>query len=760
MQKPDRTPSPCEARRLTITGQVQGVGFRPFVYRIAHQHNINGWVQNRRGEVLIFAEASNQQLDRFLHSLLHEAPPLAKPVLAENNAVNTEGVDAFTIKASDADSAAAVHVPPDYYTCPDCLAEFQNSHDRRYRYPFINCTQCGPRYTLIKQLPYDRPNTSMVDFPLCSACQEEYLDPLDRRFHAEPIACPECGPQLQYVENDQTIAGNESALTRTLAALNDGKVIAVKGIGGYHLMCDAGNEHAVQQLRAHKPRPDKPLAVMFPTRGKDGLDAIREMAQLTETETVLLCDPARPIVLVDKQQNSRLAAAIAPHLNQVGVFLPYSPLHHVLLADFGKPLVATSANISGEPVLTDNTEVAQRLSQVAEAYLHHNRPIVRPADDSVYRVIAGTPRPLRLGRGYAPLEHTLPLQLDKVVLAVGGQMKNTIALAWENRLVISPHIGDLDSPRSLKVFEQVIADLQQLYEVEAEVIVADAHPGYASHRWAEQSSVPFKPVFHHHAHAATLPLEYGNTHPWLVFTWDGVGYGQDGSLWGGEALYGHAANWQRVASFKPFALPGGDKAGREPWRSAAALCWQAGLDYCAPREHELVYSAWQKRLNCPTTTAVGRLFDAAAALIGLVNEASFEGQGPMWLEAMASPAANHEALPLQQSDDNILRADWMPLLDWLQDEKLSQAERASRFHATLAATLVTKAERLRDQFGEFRVGLSGGVFQNKLLTEQVMALLQQASFEVYLPETLPCNDGGLCAGQVMEYAQTTKLKII
>jgi hydrogenase maturation protein HypF len=753
MQNPNRHPSACEARHLTITGQVQGVGFRPFVFRLAHQHNINGWVQNRRGEVLIFAEASTEQLDPFIYSLLHEAPPLAKPVLTENIAADAEGLEAFTIKASDANSVATVHVPPDYYTCPDCLQELYDSKDRRYRYPFINCTQCGPRYTLIKQLPYDRPNTSMVEFPLCPACQHEYQNPLDRRFHAEPIACPVCGPQLQYVENDQTISGNEPALTQTLAALNAGKVIAVKGIGGYHLMCDAGNEQAVQHLRDSKPRPDKPLAVIFPPHGEDGLATIREVAELTETETALLSEPTRPIVLIDKKPNTILADSIAPQLNQVGVFLPYSPLHHVLISDFGRPLVATSANISGEPVLTDNTEVAQRLSQVAEAYLHHNRPIVRPADDSVYRVIADSPRPLRLGRGYAPLESTLPLQLDKVILAVGGQMKNTIALAWENRLVISPHIGDLDSPRSLNVFEQVIADLQQLYEVQAEVVVADAHPGYASRRWAEQSGIPFKPVFHHHAHAATLPLEYGNEQPWLVFTWDGVGYGEDDTLWGGEALYGQAGNWQRVASFKPFALPGGDKAGREPWRSAAALCWQAGLDYHAPREHELIYNAWQKRLNCPTTTAVGRLFDAAAALCGLVNNASFEGQGPMWLEAMASASIATNSLPLQLTEDNILRADWTPLLRWLQDEHFSIAERASRFHATLAATLLAKAERLRERFGDFRVGLSGGVFQNKLLTEQAMALLATAGFEVYLPKTLPCNDGGLCAGQVMEYLQ-------
>ena len=753
MQKPDRTPSLRTARRLTITGQVQGVGFRPFVYRLAHQYGINGWVQNRRGEVRIYAEAPARLIDKFLHSLLHEAPPLAKPVLAENTPIQSEGATGFSIKASDTDSLAAVHVPPDYYTCPDCLRELRDSRDRRFRYPFINCTQCGPRYTLIKQLPYDRPNTSMVKFPLCRACQEEYQEPLDRRFHAEPIACPECGPQLEYVDHEQSITGNESALTATLTALRDGKIVAVKGIGGYHLMCDAANEQAVQRLRDLKPRPDKPLAVMFPPQGKDDLAAIREVAALHQTEAMLLTDPARPIVLVDKRPTTRLAKALAPRLNQLGVFLPYSPLHHVLLADFAKPLVATSANISGEPVLTDNTEVEHRVSRVADAYLHHNRPIVRPADDSVFRLIADSPRPIRLGRGHAPLELALPKKLDHAVLAVGGQMKNTIALAWDQRLIISPHIGDLDSVRSLQVFEQVIADLQRLYEVEAQIIVADAHPGYASRRWAKQSGLPCVPVFHHHAHAASLSLEYGDNKPWLVFTWDGVGYGCDNTLWGGEAFYGQAGNWQHVASFVPFALPGGDKAGREPWRSAAALCWQVNHVYQAPREHELLYSAWQKRLNCPTTTAVGRLFDAAAALTGLVHEASFEGQGPMWLEAMATTSTTASPLPLSLTEDKILRADWTPLLGWLQDHQLGVAERASRFHATMAATLLAKAERLRDRLGDFRIGLSGGVFQNKLLTEQVMTQLQNSGFEVYLPAKLPCNDGGLCAGQVMEYLQ-------
>ena len=751
MQTPDRSPSPSEARCLTLTGQVQGVGFRPFVYRLAHHYGINGWVQNRRGEVRIYVEAPTDLIDKFLYSLLHQAPPLAKPVLTQDRPVQSEGTTAFYIKASDADSLAAVHVPPDYYTCPDCLQELHDREDRRYRYPFINCTQCGPRYTLIKQLPYDRPNTSMQDFPLCPACQKEYQDPLDRRFHAEPIACPECGPQLEFVEHAQSIKGNENALTAALTALRAGKIVAVKGIGGYHLMCDAGNETSVQRLRDLKPRPAKPLAVMFPPQGKDELAVIRKVTTLQQNEAQLLTDPARPIVLVDKKPTTQLARALAPQLNQLGVFLPYSPLHHVLLADFGNPLVATSANISGEPVLTNNSEVEQRLSRVADAYLHHNRPIVRPADDSVFRFIGESPRPLRLGRGHAPLELALPHKLDKVVLAVGGQMKNTIALGWDERLIISPHIGDLDAARSLQVFEQVLADLQRLYEVEAQVIITDAHPGYASHRWAQQSDLPCVPVFHHHAHAATLSLEYGDDIPWLVFTWDGVGYGQDETLWGGEALYGKAGNWQRVASFIPFALPGGDKAGREPWRSAAALCWQANLKYRAPREHDLIYTAWQKRLNCPSTTAVGRLFDAAAALTGLVSDANFEGQGPMWFEAKATKTTSASPLPLQLTEDNVLRADWTPTLRWLQDKQLSIEDRASRFHATMAATLIAKAQHLREQHGEFRIGLSGGVFQNKLLTEQVMTLLQQAGFEVYLPEKLPCNDGGLCAGQVMEY---------
>jgi len=748
------TPLPVEARRLILTGRVQGVGFRPFVYRLARRLAIRGRVQNRLGTVVIHAEAEPARLETFQRALLEEAPPLASPVLTEVTATELQSPDGFLVQASRIDADACIHVPPDYAPCADCLRELRDPRDRRYRYPFINCTQCGPRYTLITKLPYDRPNTGMAGFPLCPACRAEYNNPADRRFHAEPVACPACGPRLQFLEQETEINDNEAALQAAVAALQGGKIIAVKGVGGYHLLCDATRDDAVARLRERKPRPHKPLAVMFPPRGADDLDAIRETATLSGAEAAALRDPARPIVLVTPKDHHSLSNRIAPGMNRLGVFLPYSPLHHLLLEAVGRPLVATSANLSGEPVLTDHAEVQSRLSRVADAFLHHDRPILRPADDSVTRVIAGIPRALRLGRGLAPRELALPFRLAQPALAVGGQMKNSIALAWEDRLVISPHIGDLDSPRSLAVFEQVIRDLQQLYRIDAEIVVCDAHPGYASHRWARQSGLPVRTVLHHHAHAALLPLEYDKAQPWLVFTWDGVGYGEGGHLWGGEALLGRPGRWQRVASFKPFHPPGGERAGREPWRSAAALCWEAGRDFLPPRETELVKTAWQKRLNCPATTAAGRLFDAAATLTGLVRVASFEGQGPMWLEGITTGEAGRytESLPLVVTDDGLIEADWSPLLDWLADAALPVTERANRFHACLANTLRDQARAVRDQHGDVTVGLSGGVFQNQRLTELVMARLRTEGFAVYLPAQVPCNDGGLCAGQIVEAA--------
>jgi len=745
---------PLSALRLSVGGQVQGVGFRPFVYRLALSHGLSGWVRNDLGRVTIQVQGAAASLDAFCRDLIAQAPAIARPQLLSRTGAGAEACDDFRIVTSAATGQRDIHLPPDYFTCPDCRRELNDPADRRYRYPFINCTQCGPRYTLIERLPYDRPNTAMAGFALCPICAAEYADPADRRFHAEPLACPVCGPRLWFVGAGQRIDDTGQALDATMATLREGLIVAVKGVGGYHLLCDAANDMAIDRLRATKPRPDKPLAVLFPERGADGLAAVRACCEADAEQAALLTGPARPIVLLPLRDDSPLSAGLAPGLAELGVMLPYSPLHHLLLQGFDGPLVATSANLSGEPVLTGGGDVETRLGHVADACLHHDRPIVRPADDSVYRSIGGRCRPLRLGRGVAPLELPLARPLPRPLLAVGGHMKNSIALAWDDRVVMSPHIGELGSPRGLDVFGQVIADLQSLYGVHAEAVACDAHPGYASSRWARASGLPVLPVLHHHAHAAQLAAEYPDHVRWLVFTWDGVGYGEDGSLWGGEALLGNPGDWQRVASLRPFRPPGGEQAGRAPWRSALALCWEAGVDWPgAPPDSPLLQHAWRRGLNSPVTSAAGRLFDAAAALTGMLQDASFEGQGPMLLEAAASDAsASSIAMPLAADDDGIWRGDWAPLLPMLLDAGLPVAERAACFHTSLAQQLVDQACRVREQVGDFTVGLSGGVFQNRLLTGLAMEGLQQAGFEVHMPLQVPVNDGGICLGQMIEAA--------
>jgi hydrogenase maturation protein HypF len=544
-------------------------------------------------------------------------------------------------------------------------------------------------------------------------------------------------------------------------ALHAGQIVAVKGVGGYHLICDAANDTAVQRLRRRKHRPDKPLALMFPARGKDGLEVIREHLDLSEVAAQAILDPARPIVLTRKRAQSNLSCFLAPGLGELGVFLPYSPLHHLLLRTFGGPVVATSGNISGEPVITDNQEAQRRLIRVADAFLHHNRPIVRPADDPVMRVIEGKARVIRLGRGIAPLEQDLMMTMKVPTLAVGGHMKVTVALAWEGRVVISPHIGDLDSPRSIKVFQNVIEDLQNLYDIKARQVICDLHPGYASSRWARDycktRGIPLRQVQHHAAHASALAGEHSDVERWLVFAWDGVGHGSDGSLWGGEALVGKPGDWNRVASFRTFSLVGGEKAGREPWRSAAALMWAEGrLWQPAVQGAGLARLAWEKNINVFETSSVGRLFDAAASLVLGRDKSSFEGQGPMELEQMGHGGTVIEPvlLPLATNSDGILRTDWAPLLPVLSDSKMAPADRAGIFHQSMARALVDQALAARKRFRFDAVGLSGGVFQNQLLTELVIAKLEALGIVVRLHQAVPANDGGLCFGQVIEAANS------
>ncbi len=730
---------------------MQGVGFRPFVYREAVRLGLAGSVRNETGRVLIEVSGETARLEDFQRRLVDAAPAIARPrLLSVESLPASAAADGFSILASDADTDADIHVPPDFFACGDCLAELFDPVDRRFGYPFVNCTQCGPRYTIIRDLPYDRASTSMSAFPLCAACSAEYADPRDRRFHAEPLACPDCGPRLWFESSTRTGSGNE-ALAAAVELLAADGIVAVRGIGGYHLLCDPRSAAAVAELRRRKGRPHKPLALMAPEQGSDGLDAVRELTRPDEGESSLLRSPMRPIVLLEARDDAEVVAGVAPGLRELGVMLPYSPLHHLLMARFGRPLVATSGNLSGEPVLTGIEQAQQRLGAVADGFLHHDRPIVRPADDAVYRRIGGVPRPLRLGRGAAPLEIELPLRLRRPVLATGSHMKNAVALAWERRLVLSPHVGDLDSRRSLEVFAAVAEDLQRLYGVAAEVVLCDAHPGYGGRRWAIESGKEIAEVHHHHAHASATAVERRQQGPWLVFTWDGVGLGPDGTLWGGEALYGAPGSWKRLAALRRFRLPGGESASREPWRSAFGLLWSAGRARVTDARSRNLGRACERGLNSPWTSAAGRLFDAFAALAGVIETTSFEGQAPMLLEQVHAPTtAAAEPLPLVERE-GLLVADWEPLID-LAESSLPLSEKSAILHRVLAETIAATADRCRRAGAVETVALCGGVFQNRRLTEAAVSALEARGFGVLVPTAVPVNDAAIAVGQVVEFA--------
>jgi hydrogenase maturation protein HypF len=739
------------ALRWRVGGRVQGVGFRPFVYRMAHAYTLTGWVRNLGGEVEIHAEGLAERLQNFGEALVSKAPAAALVRLLEVRAAPAEWRDEFRILESARDRDPGNSIPTDLFTCEECLAELRDPLGRRYQYPFINCTQCGPRYTVIRAMPYDRANTTLDRFTLCKLCAEEYADPLDRRFHAEPLGCANCGPTLVW-QGQSAVSGNAAALGAARAALRSGGIVALRGVGGYHLLCDARNEEAVVRLRLRKGRPAKPLAVMVPWGGEDGLEFARGLARLSALEGAALCDATRPIVLATRRAHASLAASLAPGLRELGLMLPYSPLHHLLLDGFGAALVATSGNISGEPVLTEPSEVQQRLAGVADGFLHHDRDIVRPAEDPIVRVVGGAVRPLRLGRGTAPVELDLPWPVREPMLAVGAYQKTTVALAWGNKAVVSPHIGDLGSPRGREIFAQVARDLQGLYGVRAERIVHDAHPDFPNTRWASASGLPTTAVWHHFAHAAAVAVEYPSDEPLLCFTWDGTGLGPDQTLWGGEALLGRPGAWTRVGSFRPFRPPGGERAAREPWRSALALCWEIGdrWQHGAPFADPLLRAAWERGINAPPSSSVGRLFDAAAALVGVCTRASYEGEAAMRLETLCEEAVDPMTLPLARDAEGVWRSDWKPLVAVMHNTQRPATRRAALFHASLAKALLDQALAVRKSSGVTRVGLCGGVFQNRILTEQVSALLTAAHFKVLLPKRLPVNDAAISYGQLVE----------
>ena len=744
--------------RIVVEGRVQAVGFRPFIHRLVLGYGLSGWVRNCAGRVEIAVRGNDGAVEQLIDAIVTRAPPLARPKITRVEPTLMEDDGHFRILASARGEVSGAELPPDHFVCDECLVEMADPAARRYRYPFINCTQCGPRYSIIRALPYDRAHTTMAEFVLCPDCRAQYSDPTDRRYHAQPLACPSCGPKLQFRGADQDVSDNDAALAACVGAIASGLTVAVKGVGGYHLVCDATSEAAVTRLRAAKRRPAKPFAVMVPMAPDDALHWPRQLAELDEVETSLLRSPIRPIVLVRRLPGARLARGVAPGLADIGLMLPYSPLHHLLLEALAKPVVATSANITGEPVLTDNAEVEARLRSCCDAFLHHDRPIHRPADDPVVRVIAGRAVPIRLGRGTAPALMRLPVALDEPALACGGQMRATIALGWQDRAVVSPHIGDLGSLRASKVFDSVADGLEQLYGVSSVRTVCDAHPGFSTRAWARRRGRPIELVHHHHAHASALAGEHGVTEPMLVFAWDGVGLGEDGHLWGGEALHGTPGRWRRLGTFRPLRLVGGDIVAHEPWRSAAAACWALGIPWGTHRpESALVRHAWDRRINTNESCAVGRLFDAAAALLGLVESASYDGQAPGMLEAVAgAPTGRYISLPITHGRGVPWSVDWEPLMSALVElarrGPAGVSSGADLFHSTLAHTVLEQARAARERFDVAHVGLTGGVFQNRRLAGEAAALLCADGFAVLLHEQVPPNDGGLSFGQLVELA--------
>jgi hydrogenase maturation protein HypF len=703
--------SVLERRRLRVTGTVQGVGFRPFVYGLAQRHGIGGFVLNDGAGVVIEAEGEAATLDAFSSSLRTEAPPLARVQSVEVEALMPRGDTDFAIDASPAVRGTAA-IPADIATCDDCLRELFDPNDRRYRYPFINCTQCGPRFTIVVGVPYDRPLTTMAGFPLCAECRREYEDPADRRFHAEPIACPVCGPRLSVPLED------------AVRALRDGAIVAVKGLGGYHLACDAANEDAVARVRARKLREDKPFAVM--TARPEAL------AELDPREDELLRSRERPIVLVRRLADARIAPSVAPRTPWLGLMLPYTPLHHLLLHDFDDALVMTSGNRSDEPIAYEDDEARERLGAIADLFLAHNRPIHRRCEDSVVR----GEFPIRRSRGFVPNALPLPVAAPAPIVAAGAELKSTFCVARGSDAFLSPHLGDLDSERAYRAFRSDLELYLAMLGVEPAVIAFDSHPEYLATKWALEQDGELVSVQHHHAHAAACLAEHGEQGPALALVFDGTGYGTDATLWGGELLRCDLAEFERVAHLEPVPLPGGEAAIREPWRMAALHLERAGLAVPWERWAQVRESL---KVNAPLSSGMGRLFDAVAAVLGVREEVTYEGQAAIELEQLAGETRADAYVWRLGDPTELVTQCYLELR-----EGRDRGTIAAAFHETIAhaaAEACAEAEEPRT------VVLSGGTFQNLRLLASTRRRLEAHGFRVLTHERVPPNDGGISYGQ-------------
>ena len=793
--------------RILLTGAVQGTGFRPFVYRLARELQLTGFVRNTTGGLHIEVEGEADAAQTFRQSLERDRPPASLVLGSEESWLEPAGATEFEILQSEQAGSLDAAVLPDLATCPECLAEVRDPRERRFGYPFTNCTRCGPRFTIVVDLPYDRQRTVMDRFQFCPDCRREYEDPADRRFHAQPIACPICGPQL-------SVSIHEAA-----AALRSGAIVALKGIGGYQLLCDASSQPAVLRLRERKAREWKPLAVMMPT-----LEVLSHYAETGAEERRLLASSAAPIVLLRAKtaQARGLAGseprpggrarvggpalpepavcansevALADSVTQgspwLGAMLPYSPLHHLLLGEFGGPVVATSGNLSDEPIATTVEQAHERLAQVADLFVDHDRPIARPCDDSVTRVVLGRESLIRRARGYAPLpvpvRHALPS-----ILAVGGHLKSTVALALGRQVVVSQHIGDLDTPQARESFERIVTDLCGLYRFSPDVIACDLHPDYWSTRWAKAQGKPVIAVQHHEAHAASCAAENDLGGPFLGVSWDGTGYGHDGTIWGGEiflfedGIFGTEPHLEteprpsgsgcrsaqsedssnqtnfdteatapsrsrlrfegrirRVASLRPFLLPGGEAAVKDTWRCAASVLIETGVPVAG--KLAAVEPLVKQNINCVATSSMGRLFDAVAAITGVCERNRYEGESGLRLEALAMAHGPAAPYPFPCSG---LQADWRPMIKEIAaeaEQRTPVSKVSARFHETLAAWIVEVA--LKSDIR--RVALSGGCFQNAWLTARCAARLESAGCAVFIHQRVPANDGGISLGQAV-----------
>jgi hydrogenase maturation protein HypF len=754
--------------KLTIRGAVQGVGFRPFVYRLATELGLAGWVSNTAQGLFIEVEGERDVLDVFRRRVEREIPPRAFIQSLESAQLDPADYEGFTIVESDSSGEKSALVLPDIGTCPDCLKEIFDPANRRYLYPFTNCTNCGPRFSIIEALPYDRPNTSMKAFPMCPECGREYHDPLNRRFHAQPNACPRCGPQVALWDRaGAVIARDHEAVTMCMDVIRCGGIAALKGIGGFHLMVAAASERGIRRLRRTKHREEKPLALMFPS-----LDAVKVVCDVSELEEHLLVAPEAPIVILRRREpgtpgsNGMIAPSVAPGNPYLGAMLPYSPLHHILMQMLKLPVVATSGNISDEPMCTDEREAVQRLGRIADVFLVHNRPIVRHVDDSVLRVLAGRSQVIRRARGYAPLPVDIGIADMPPVLAVGAHLKNTIALSSGSNVFISQHIGDLETEEAGRAFASVIQDFRRLYERSPAIVVADLHPDYLSTKYAASLGVPMHRVQHHHAHVLSCMAENELAGRVLGVSWDGTGYGPDGTIWGGEFLLASEMSFERVASLRTFPLPGGEHAVKEPRRTALGLLYELHGDALVTQNAIGIPHAFEKRelrllvqmlnrgINSPRTSSAGRLFDAVAALIGLRERVRFEGQAAMELEFAIGRARVDASyrFGIRESGGGSFMAPGM-VVDWEESingiladvaEGIPRAAVAAKFHNTLTEMIVAVARRV----GEERVVLTGGCFQNRYLTERTVQQLAAAGFRPYWHQRVPPNDGGIALGQV------------